>query len=53
VIERIDGSPADTVGDVSKVVASKRPGQVIVLSVLRGRTLETIKVALGSGPTAS
>ncbi|HEY5318429.1 MAG TPA: trypsin-like peptidase domain-containing protein [Solirubrobacteraceae bacterium] len=50
VIERVNGTAADSVGDLSEVVASKRPGQVIDLTVLRGRRLETIKVTLGSSP---
>ena len=50
VIERVNGAPAYSVDDLSRVLASERPGEVVDLTVLRGRTLEAIKVTLASGP---
>jgi S1-C subfamily serine protease len=50
VIERIDGGPANSAVALSKVLASKRPGQTIQIEFLRGRKLETVAVTLGSGP---
>jgi S1-C subfamily serine protease len=52
VIERVNGAVADSVDDLSQAIASKRPGQVIELTVLRGRRLEEIKVTLASSPPA-
>jgi S1-C subfamily serine protease len=51
VIERIDGTTAGSVDDLSRVVASKRPGQVVDLTVLRGSRVHTLEVTLGSGPS--
>jgi serine protease Do len=50
VIEQVNGSAADSVDDLTQVLASEQPGQVVNLTVLRGRTLKTIKVTLASGP---
>jgi S1-C subfamily serine protease len=52
VIERVNGSAADSVGDLTHVLASERPGQVIDLTVLRGGSVRTVKVTLASGPRA-
>jgi S1-C subfamily serine protease len=52
VIEQVNGTAADSVDDLSQAVASKRPGQVIELTILRGRKTENIRVTLGSGPAA-
>ena len=52
VIEQVDGTAADSVDDLSHAVASKRPGQVIELTVLRGRKTQNIQVTLGSGPAS-
>jgi S1-C subfamily serine protease len=50
VIEQVNGSTADSVDDLTQVLASEQPGQVVNLTVLRGRTVKTIKVTLASGP---
>ncbi|HWF35132.1 MAG TPA: trypsin-like peptidase domain-containing protein [Solirubrobacteraceae bacterium] len=50
VIERVNGATADSVDDLTQALASERPGQVVSLTVLRGRTVKTIAVRLGSGP---
>jgi S1-C subfamily serine protease len=50
VIERVNGSAADSVDALTQVVASKRPGQAIDLTVLRGRKVKTIKVTLSREP---
>ena len=50
VIEQVNGAAANSAGGLSQVVASKRPGQVLDLTVLRGQTLQNIKVTLASGP---
>jgi S1-C subfamily serine protease len=52
VIERINGTAANSVDALSHVVASKRPGEAIRLTVLRGRKLQTIAVTLATGPPA-
>jgi S1-C subfamily serine protease len=50
VIQRVNGAAADSVDDLAQVLASERPGQVIDLTVLRGRAVKTIRVTLASGP---
>ncbi|MDQ6779183.1 MAG: S1C family serine protease [Actinomycetota bacterium] len=50
VIEQVNGSAADSVDDLTQVLASERPGQVINLTVLRGLAVKTIRVTLASGP---
>lgn len=52
VIERVNGAAADSVGSLKHDLASKRPGQVISLTVLRGAKVETVKVTLASSPPA-
>jgi S1-C subfamily serine protease len=51
VIERINGAAANSVYALTRVVASKRPGQTINLTVLRGRRVQTITVTLATGPS--
>jgi S1-C subfamily serine protease len=50
VIERIDGGPADSVGALTKAIASKRPGQTVEIVYLRAGKLQSVQVTLGSGP---
>jgi S1-C subfamily serine protease len=52
VIERFNGAAAYSVVDLSNDLASERPGQVIDLTVLRGRKIKTIKVTLAGSPPA-
>ncbi|MEA2198335.1 MAG: hypothetical protein QOJ25_2386 [Solirubrobacteraceae bacterium] len=51
VIERVNGAAASSVGALSQAVASKRPGEAISLTVLRGSKVQTISVTLASGPS--
>ena len=50
VIERIDGAAATSANGLSRLVASKRAGQVVKLTILRGGTLKSIDVMLQPGP---
>jgi S1-C subfamily serine protease len=50
VIERVNGAAANSVSGLSHDLASARPGQIVALTVLRGRKVETIKVTLTSRP---
>ncbi|MDQ6805219.1 MAG: trypsin-like peptidase domain-containing protein [Actinomycetota bacterium] len=50
VIQEVNGSTADSVDDLTQVLASERPGQVINLTVLRGHEVKTIKVTLATAP---
>ena len=49
VIERVNGAAANTVDALTQMVASKRPGEAIKLTVLRGRTVKTVTVTLATG----
>jgi S1-C subfamily serine protease len=51
VIERVNGTAANSVSALSQAVAAKRPGQAISLTVLRDRKVQTITVTLTTGPT--
>ncbi|HWF25846.1 MAG TPA: PDZ domain-containing protein, partial [Solirubrobacteraceae bacterium] len=51
VIERVNGTAANSVSALSHAVAASRPGQAISLTVLRGRKVQTITVTLATGPT--
>jgi S1-C subfamily serine protease len=53
VIERVNGAAADSVEDLRHVLAAKRPGQVVALTVQRGARVETLTVTLAGGPPAS
>ena len=50
VITKIDGKTVKSMEDVIKVVDSKKPGDEVTVTVLRGKQERTVKVKLGNRP---
>jgi S1-C subfamily serine protease len=53
VIERVNGTAANSVEGLRHALAAKRPGQAVALTVQRGTRVETLTVTLADGPPAS
>jgi len=53
VIIAIDGHRVNAIGPLQRLVTARRPGQVISVTLLRGGTPLTIRIALGSRRTLS
>ncbi|HUO74055.1 MAG TPA: trypsin-like peptidase domain-containing protein [Solirubrobacteraceae bacterium] len=51
VIESIDGRGVSTAAQVQAYVATRKPGQSVTLRVLRGGTVKTLRIVLGSKTT--
>jgi len=47
VIQQFDGKEVKTFEDLKRLLAVKKPGQVVVLGVVRGEERLTLKVKLG------
>ena len=52
VITAVDGQPVSSMDDLISAVNSKRPGDTITLSVLRGGSTQSIEVKLGDRPAS-
>ena len=51
VITKIDGKTVKSMEDVIGVVDSKKPGDEVTVTLLRGKQERTVKVTLGNRPT--
>jgi S1-C subfamily serine protease len=51
VITSIDGRSVSTADGLRSILATKQPGDVITLSILRGGSAQQVKVTLGSRPS--
>jgi S1-C subfamily serine protease len=50
LIQSIDGRAVSTIQDVQTIVAARKPGQAVVVRLVRGRRGFTLNVRLGSRP---
>jgi S1-C subfamily serine protease len=53
IIVAADGHPATTGDQLAKVLAPKRRGDTVTLTIYRGRTKRTVEVELGPPPTGN
>jgi S1-C subfamily serine protease len=49
MIEAVDGRPVQTADDLLSVIEEKRPGETVLLTVVRQRQRREIAVVLGEG----
>jgi putative serine protease PepD len=52
VVTKIDGQTVDSADDLRRVIDARKPGDSVELTVSRGGDTETIRVTLGTRPTA-
>jgi len=53
VITAVDGKKLERQADLSEVIAAKKPGETVALTVYSGQDKKTVKVKLGSRPAGT
>jgi serine protease Do len=52
VIVAIDGSPVRSADDVVREISERLPGQIVAVSIVRDGDRRSVRIRLGSRPTA-